>query len=308
MHRKHKSRTWVAALFVGTAILFTCGFGRMSEYSSGERGHLRSATYYSDDWVINFWNSESSHMDEELKQIREDGFNSIILVVPWREFQPSMAPEHYNDYAWEKFDRVMKAAKAQDLKVMLRVGYTWDYYSSENVLARYEKLLYDSETKKAWLHYAKRLYEKASAYDNFSGGFITWEDFWNFAENGSTLYGSGITGRKMAAQCGYTQYVKEHYTLEELGEIYRDTFDSYGEIYLPAKESYARKLFFQFYDHFLNDILAETQTVFPDLSMEVRLDVDPVRRLDGTLEGAPHDATFSCGSSGFASAMFSVPM
>lgn len=42
--------------------------------------------------------------------------------------------------------------------------------------------------------------------------------------------------------------------------------------------------------------------------MEVRLDVDPVRRLDGTLEGAPHDATFSCGSSGFASAMFSVPM
>lgn len=112
----------------------------------------------------------------------------------------------------------------------------------------------------------------------------------------------------MAAQCGYTQYVKEHYTLEELGEIYRDTFDSYGEIYLPAKEAYARKLFFQFYDHFLNDILAETQTVFPDLSMEVRLDVDPVRRLDGTLEGAPHDATFSCGSSGFASAMFSVPM
>ena len=65
------------------------------------------------------------------------------------------APEHYNDYAWEKFDRVMKAAKAQDLKVMLRVGYTWDYYSSENVLARYEKLLYDSETKEAWLHYAK---------------------------------------------------------------------------------------------------------------------------------------------------------
>ena len=122
--------------------------------------------------MINFWNSESSHMDEELKQIWEDGFNSIILVVPWREFQPSMAPEHYNDYAWEKFDRVMKAAKAQDLKVMLRVGYTWDYYSSENVLARYEKLLYDSETKKAWLHYAKRLYEKASAYDNFSGGLL----------------------------------------------------------------------------------------------------------------------------------------
>ena len=119
---------------------------------------------------------------------------------------------------------------------------------------------------------------------------------------------SGITRTENGKHSALYPVCKEHYTLEELGEIYRDTFDSYGEIYLPAKESYARKLFFQFYDHFLNDILAETQTVFPDLSMEVRLDVDPVRRLDGTLEGAPHDATFSCGSSGFASAMFSVPM
>ena len=155
--------TGAVLIAAASAFLFCTGFTKASDHGNHENGYLKSATYYSDDWVINFWNSESSHMDEELKQIREDGFNSIILVVPWREFQPSMAPEHYNDYAWEKFDRVMKAAKAQDLKVMLRVGYTWDYYSSENVLARYEKLLYDSETKKAWLHYAKRLYEKASA-------------------------------------------------------------------------------------------------------------------------------------------------
>ena len=161
--------TGAVLIAAASAFLFCTGFTKASDHGNHENGYLKSATYYSDDWVINFWNSESSHMDEELKQIREDGFNSIILVVPWREFQPSMA------------------AKAQDLKVMLRVGYTWDYYSSENVLARYEKLLYDSETKKAWLHYAKRLYEKASAYDNFSGGFITWEDFWNFAENGSTV-------------------------------------------------------------------------------------------------------------------------
>ena len=31
--------------------------------------------------------------------------------------------------------------------------------------------------------YAKRLYERAAVHENFSGGFITWEDFWNFAEN-----------------------------------------------------------------------------------------------------------------------------
>ena len=120
-----------------SAFLFCSGFKKASDYGNGENGYLKSATYYSDEWVINFWNSESSHMEEELKQIAEDGFNSIILVVPWREFQPSMNPQRYNDYAWKKFDRVMEAAQRQNLKVMLRVGYTWDYYSSDNVLERY---------------------------------------------------------------------------------------------------------------------------------------------------------------------------
>lgn len=108
----------VAALFVGTAILFTCGFGRMWEYSSGERSHLRSATYYSDDWVIDFWNSESVHMEEELAQIAADGFNSIILAVPWREFQLETAPVMYEEYAWKKLERVMEAAGKQGLGVM----------------------------------------------------------------------------------------------------------------------------------------------------------------------------------------------
>lgn len=308
MIKLQKLTTGAVLIAAASAFLFCTGFTKASDYGNSENGYLKSATYYSDDWVINFWNSESFHMDEELKQIAEDGFNSIILIVPWREFQPSVSPEQYNDYAWEKFDRVMEAAGKQDLKVMLRVGYTWDYYGSDNVLERYEKMLYDETVKQAWMHYTKRLYEKASAHENFCGGFITWEDFWNFAEN-SVYYGSGLTGKKMAAKCGYTQYVKDHYTLEELGKMYNDTFESYEDVYLPdSLDSYGRKAFYQFYDDFLNRILAETQTVFPDLSMEVRLDVDPVKRPDGTLEGAPHDSTFSCGTSGFSSAMYSACM
>ena len=54
-----------------------------------EAGYIRAATYTSDAWVSNFWNTESDHMEEELAQIAADGFNTIILVIPWREFQPS---------------------------------------------------------------------------------------------------------------------------------------------------------------------------------------------------------------------------
>lgn len=90
-----------AAVILGAAaFLFTSGFARAEDHAAGTAGYLKSATYYSDDWVINFWNSESGNMDQELARIAQDGFNNIILVVPWREFQPGMTPCTYNQYAW----------------------------------------------------------------------------------------------------------------------------------------------------------------------------------------------------------------
>ncbi|MEY8339481.1 hypothetical protein AALB16_15930 [Lachnospiraceae bacterium 62-35] len=150
-------------------------------YGAEKPSYLKSATYYSDDWVVNFWNSESSHMDEELEKIAEDGFNSIILVVPWGEFQPQMLPVRYESYAFDKLNQVMEAAGRHGLWVILRVGYTWDYSGGEGI-ERYEKLLYDESTKQAWLDYIKKIYEAAAAHDNFYGGFLTWEDFWNFVQ------------------------------------------------------------------------------------------------------------------------------
>ena len=39
------------------------------------------------------------NLDADFRQIKEDGFDSIILVIPWREFQPDMSPIRYNQYA-----------------------------------------------------------------------------------------------------------------------------------------------------------------------------------------------------------------
>ena len=199
--KKHVLR--ITAALGAAAFLFTTGFARAEDHASGKAGYLKSATYYSDDWVINFWNSESSRMDEELAQIAEDGFNNIILVVPWREFQPGTSPCTYNSYAWDKLDRVMEAAADQGLSVMLRVGYTWDYYGRDDVLSRYRGLMYDGDIRDAWMEYVGRLYGRASSHGNFCGGFITWEDFWNFTDTSAGL-GNKASARKMARQCGYT--------------------------------------------------------------------------------------------------------
>ena len=69
-----------------------------------------------------------------------------------------------------------------------------------------------------------------------------------------------------------------------------------------------KKAFYEFYDAFLAELLTETQKVFPDLSMEVRLDADPVKKADKTLEGVSHQSTFGCGNASCTSIMYSVPM
>lgn len=258
----------------------------------------------------NFWNSESDHMDEELAQIAADGFNSIVLVVPWREFQPGVLPVSYNRYAFQKLDKVMNAANAHGLMVELRVGYVWDYYNDDVVTGRFRDLLKDPSTRAAWLAYAKQIYRTASAHSNFYGGFMTWEDFWNYVEDAANL-GKGANSRNAAKECGYQTWLKKHYSLKQVNEYYQpaEKFTSYDNVYIPARKEYAYKLFYEFYDDFLNDLLEDTQKVFPNLSMEVRLDVDPVDAQDGNGQvGASHYGTFPCADAGYTSLMYSVSM
>ncbi len=278
--------------------------------SEAAPSYLKAATYVSDAWVSNFWNSESDHMDEELAQIAADGFNSIVLVVPWREFQPGVLPVSYNRYAFQKLDKVMNAANAHGLMVELRVGYVWDYYNDDVVTGRFRDLLKDPSTRAAWLAYAKQIYRTASAHSNFYGGFMTWEDFWNYVEDAANL-GKGANSRNAAKECGYQTWLKKHYSLKQVNEYYQpaEKFTSYDNVYIPPRKEYAYKLFYEFYDDFLNDLLEDTQKVFPNLSMEVRLDVDPVDAQDGNGQvGASHYGTFPCADAGYTSLMYSVSM
>ncbi len=271
--------------------------------------YLKAATYVSDAWVVNFWNTESDHMQEEMAQIAADGFNGIILVVPWREFQPQTSPIAYNPYAFEKFFEVMRAAESQGLWVQLRVGYTWDYYNLEGGCVRFRELVEEEGKRQAWLDYMRTIYQKASAYPNFYGGFITWEDFWNFVEDAPS-YGIGRRSVEEARKIGFQDYLKMNYSLEEINRAFSPAvpFDSYEHIYIPERSTLGYKMFYEFYDQLLSGLLRDAQKVFPDLSMEVRLDVDPVDGGNGGSVGVPHFSTFPCGGSSYTSLMYSVAM
>ena len=307
MNKNIRNRIMATGLMLGLSCALA--WPAAAETAATPPEYLKAVTYASDAWVINFWNTESDHMEEELAQIAADGFNSIILVIPWREFQPGTNPVSYNNYAFQKLDVIMRAAEQQGLWVELRVSYTWDYYEEEESRLRFRRLLGDDRLRQAWLDYVRKIYDTVSAYPNYHGGFITWEDFWNYMED-ATGFGTGRDSIEEARRIGLQDYLQKYYTLEELNQYYRPlrSFSSFQEVYMPSRQSPAYKLLFEYYDEYLIQLLQEAQQVFPNLSMEVRLDVDPVNGLDGEAVGAHHFRTFPCGDADYTSLMYSVSM
>lgn len=273
-----------------------------------ETGYVRSATYFGDEWPINFWNSELDHLEQDMKQIKRDGFDSIILVIPWREFQPEISPVAYNTYAFDNLDRIMRAADQEDLAVYARIGYTWDFYNdkAENIIDRYCRILGEEEIQNAWYSYVGKMYETLSAYPCFREGFLTWEDFWGTLGVCDEIF--EMTRREKAAYIGYQEWVKEEYALSEYNTEFGTRYKSYESIPVPRRDEPAMAAMYSFYDDFLNELLEKSQAYFPDLSMEIRLDWDVVYTKDGDRDYYKHTDTFTCGQSYYTATMYGIPM
>lgn len=295
------TRAWKLML-----VLVSTAFFLMTGFVKPNQGYLKSATYYSDDWMINFWNGESDNMDAEMAQIARDGFNNLILVIPWREFQPVSGS--FNSYAINRLHTVMSKAEVHGLSIMLRVGYTWDYYpEGKAATARVDELPYNSKTREQWFSYLRRIYQEASSHPNFAGGFATWEDFWTFTTTAAS-YGKNKKSIDNARNSGFAAYALSHYSIEQLRDYYRDSALSRENIYFPSKASYAYKIFYEWYDEFLMGLMQDSQQYFPNLSFEIRLDADPILRPDGSGEAFFHSKSFSSVPASFTSLMYGVPM
>ena len=298
----------VRIVFLLAIMLFgMTGCGQTEDFTEKPK-ILKSATYFGDEWVMNFWNSEMDDLEADMEQIREDGFNSIIVAVPWREFQPQMDPVGYNDHALAQLDKVMSAAKEAGLWVSLRVGYTWDYYEDgTHVRDRYRNIPGDKNLLAAWDDYVKTIYERANDHGNLYGGFITWEDFWHF------VFYTSEQGREeqsiaFAQFTGFTDYIRENYTLEEIEPLYGEDFTDYDQVYYPEKNQPALRLMYEYFDVWLNGFLAHTQEIFPELSLEARMDMDLVYDMEGNQYWYGHEATYPCANAPYVSLMYGVPM
>ena len=269
---------------------------------------VKAVTYMGSEWTVNFWDSELSTMEQDFRQIRKDGFNTVIIAVPWRQFQPDLNAGDLNPEAYLRLRRIMAAGEETGLQVMLRLGYTWDNFDRvRDVSDRYRRLRTDPKARERWLSFAKSVYGTASSFGSFGGGFLTWEDFWGFMKETET---AGNRMGRAAVSSGYRDWLKENIPAEEIALYYGEEAEKAtgSDAVFPGSESPARRFVYAWNDAWMNSLLEDTQEVFPGLSMEVRLDIDPVPNLYGFQDGCTHNVTFPAGNAPYTCCMYSAAM
>ncbi len=221
---------------------------------------IKGVHYWGNAGPFNFWDSiELKNVETDFNYFKKRGFNTIILVVPWVEFQLYIyKPYFFNKFALDKLNFLLKEAEKFNFKVILRLSYTWDLFPKYDISCsrRFFMLYYDKNVLKAWKIYLKKIYEISSKYKNFLFGFLTWEDFWGFI-NVCRLQ-TQKDRKKIAKLIGYPYPVPK--------------------INTPEFEN-----FLKFWDKIIIErIFNSAKDVFPDLSFEIRIDKDPIYR-DGKL-------------------------
>ncbi len=269
---------------------------------------VKAVTYMGSEWTVDFWDSELSTMEQDFRQIRKDGFNTVIIAVPWRQFQPDLNAGDLNPEAYLRLRRIMAAGEETGLQVMLRLGYTWDNFDRvRDVSDRYRRLRTDPKARERWLSFAKSVYGTASSFGSFGGGFLTWEDFWGFMKETET---AGNRMGRAAVSSGYRDWLKENIPAEEIALYYGEEAEKAtgSDAVFPGSESPARRFVYAWNDAWMNSLIEDTQEVFPGLSMEVRLDIDPVPNLYGYQDGCTHNVTFPAGKAPYTCCMYSAAM
>lgn len=270
--------------------------------------YIKAAHYFGDEWPINFWNSELGNLEKDFKQIKQDGFNTAIIVIPWGEFQPSLIPIRYNEDAFTKLEHIVTVAKNVDLDILLRVSYEWDFHpnkqypNSERIMKLYsDKVVYD-----AWLAHLEEVDKVVSNYENVKFAFLTWEDFWPII---SQIKGVDSKNNvALAEEIGYIQFLKDNYSLKEVSELYQKNFESWNDIFLPNEKERAFKLVYEYFDEtVIQKFYKPASRILPNLSLEVRTDSDPIYNGDN-VEWYSHKKTYDLQGSNYTTAYYSPAM
>ena len=123
-HRAHVARLcrW---LLTCSPIVFLLGwFAAPLPQRSPLPEPIRAVQYFQPDANLRtFWNNlDLARLPADFDLLHSGGFNAIILMVPWGEFQTSVQPVAFDEAMFTLLQTVIAVAQRHGLWVILRVG------------------------------------------------------------------------------------------------------------------------------------------------------------------------------------------
>ncbi len=243
---------------------------------------IKSAHYFSSAWPITFWQDfEEDDVAGELEQIKSDGFNTIVLVVPWRGFETNF--EHItttsNSFLYNRLTFILDAIVAQDMKYILRVGFPHFHmqdkftYALEQCIGMYT----DPKMQKQWTDYLENINQAAQPFQQASAGIIvSWEDFW--CPHSLFPKWSEDERLEMAQAMGYGDWLKQQ-NPNTVKVLLQQSDVRYNQVKVPQPADFSYVLYLDFIDQmFAQYVLNPAQTTFPNAAMEIRVDKLPIKQ------------------------------
>ncbi len=244
---------------------------------------LRVACWFGSESPLNFWSSDLSGAREDFGRLRGDGFNGVMLLVPWAEFQPGIRPVRFDARMIDRLARLLDLAAAEGLRVVLRLGFLWDYADSAELpgLERFERLYCDQLVLDAWIAFLGRIREVALASPADCLALISWEDLWFPVLH---RYPTWPREKRLAflRDCGFGSFVHGTYGPEEIARL-GGPVAAATPVPEPPPDRPSFRLWLDFLDHTLSHRFhGSARSAWPGISCEIRTDWDSISEPDGT--------------------------
>lgn len=237
--------------------------------------YLRAVHYFGHAQPANFWDSaDLTQAPSHLARIRDDGFDTVIVVVPWRGFQRTVVPSTFDERCLGRLRRLLAMVQAAGLRSIVRVSFPWsgDPHSEGDFDERALALFTRQDTRQGWLEYLRVIRRIAEAFDGFQFAFFSWEEFPSLRE--LMQHRTPEKRLELAGTLGYRDYLAERFGLLDVRRLFNRDFASFDEVYVPLPDCEAFRTYHGFVNQALGTLLAHGRAAWPRLAMQVRVDLD----------------------------------
>jgi len=281
-----------------------------SASSSAKPSYIAAAEYFGTGDPTTLWSSDLATAPRSFAIMKHEGFNTVALVVPWGEFQTGIDPVRYTRTSFAELDRLVTDASHLGMGVVVRLSYELDHDPADQMpgSVRFDALWSNPTVYAAWLDYISTVHQNLERFHNVREAYISWEDLWQpiFEAQAATTTTQQLA---LAVSSGYRTWLRKNATLTQVSTDYGEQFASWTDVPTPGGHQPSFRLMYQYEDTALiNRLFEPAAKRFPGLTMETRVDVDPIYTGTQVVGSYTHSAQYQLAGTSLTGMYFSPYM